>query len=1180
MRKERSDRKAGTPFLLVSALLSLGSLFGIFLPGAVSWAVTPDPVTVRIVANVAGMVSLSQVPTPQPTNLGNYVQDINAAIRLGKALYWDMQVGSDGQACGSCHFHAGADNRAKNQINPGLNGGDGAFGNNPFTGFLAFPGFGPNYTLTVNDYPFHKLSDPANTNSTVLRDTNDVVSSQGVFKATYNGSNPLLLHDDGFPVPDPLFQVAGINTRRVEPRNTPTVINAVFNFANFWDGRANMFFNGVNPFGPLDSASGIYVNNGGVLTPQIVRIPFSSLASQAVGPPLSENEMSFIGRPFPEVGRKLLFRRPLAFQMVHPQDSVLGTLSRAVLNANQTVSGQPGLNTTYGAMIQAAFLPQYWNSSQLVSGYTQMETNFSFFFGLAIQMYESTLVSNGSPFDRFMEGNNRALTDNQLQGLELFIDKGGCAACHSGGEFTDGSVTRAAANPTLPGFSAALVELMGMNDGFLSIYDTPFHNLGVRPTAEDQGRGGTAPFLNPLTGLPYPLSFSRLSELKAQGLLPVNVAAYVPTLDIRFPTNTRVAADGEFKTPGLRNVELTGPYFHNGGQATLRQVVDFYDRGADFLDLNNPDSDPLAPFIGFTPEETDAVVAFLLSLTDERVRMEKAPFDHPQLFVPDGHPGDRNLITCIDNVALFQACDTVREIPLVGALGRQAAGLGPLPTFLGLEQLPLQVGLSESLASPQPVGTTLTFTAVPVGGSGSYEYRFLLSVGGGAATVVQPYSTSPSWTWVTTGLAENGYLVTVQARNAGSTTAFDASHDLPYVLGKPPATGVTLAAAPPSPQHSGTLVTFNASASGPSGSFEYQFLLSVGGSTASVVQSYSSLAFWVWNTAGFADGTYSVTVQARTTGSTASFEATAAVTYVVSATTPIVVTLSATPATGTTVGNNVTFTGTATGGTGPFEYRFWLLTGSTWTMVQDYSSSAIWTWNTAGVVPGYYLVAVHCRNAGSTASSEAGTTYNYLINAAVPPVTAITLTPNPVIQALAGTSVVFTAAAGGGSGSYQYRFWLLTGSTWTMVQDYSSSATWTWNTTGVVPGYYLVAVHSRSVGSTASSEAGTTYNYLINAAVPPATAVTLTPSPDGMAPAGTSVVFTAAASGGSGSYQYRFWLLTGSTWTMVQDYSSSAIWTWNTTGVVPGYYLVAVHSRTVGSTASSEAGNTYNYLVQ
>src|SRR5438132_1497970 len=52
--------------------------------------------------------------------------------------------------------------------------------------------------------------------------------------------------------PDPVFNVGGINVRGVEPRNTPTMINAVFNHRNFWDGRARFEFNGRNPIGKLD----------------------------------------------------------------------------------------------------------------------------------------------------------------------------------------------------------------------------------------------------------------------------------------------------------------------------------------------------------------------------------------------------------------------------------------------------------------------------------------------------------------------------------------------------------------------------------------------------------------------------------------------------------------------------------------------------------------------------------------------------------------------------------------------------------------------------------------------------------------------------------------------------------------------------------------------------------------
>src|SRR5688572_13458681 len=63
---------------------------------------------------------LSALPIPAPPNLGDFVRDREAAVVLGKALFWDMQVGSDGVACGSCHFDAGADTRTKNQVSPGL----------------------------------------------------------------------------------------------------------------------------------------------------------------------------------------------------------------------------------------------------------------------------------------------------------------------------------------------------------------------------------------------------------------------------------------------------------------------------------------------------------------------------------------------------------------------------------------------------------------------------------------------------------------------------------------------------------------------------------------------------------------------------------------------------------------------------------------------------------------------------------------------------------------------------------------------------------------------------------------------------------------------------------------------------------------------------------------------------
>src|SRR2546427_9281518 len=131
--------------------------------------------------------SLKSIPVPEPRNLARYIKDRNAAIALGKALFWDMAVGSDGQACGSCHFHAFADSRSKSQLNPGFRA---APPDNTFSKFGPNGG-GPNYQLKVSDYPFHRLADPNNQDSVVLFDTNDITSSAGGVNFAFSGIPPL-----------------------------------------------------------------------------------------------------------------------------------------------------------------------------------------------------------------------------------------------------------------------------------------------------------------------------------------------------------------------------------------------------------------------------------------------------------------------------------------------------------------------------------------------------------------------------------------------------------------------------------------------------------------------------------------------------------------------------------------------------------------------------------------------------------------------------------------------------------------------------------------------------------------------------------------------------------------------------------------------------------------------------
>jgi cytochrome c peroxidase len=600
------------------------------------------------------------VPVPEPSNLADYVADRAAAIELGKAFFWDMQTGSDGlQACATCHFHAGADHRTKNQVSPGTDGGGSTFD-------VALP----NGVLTAVDFPFRKLSNVRDARSAVLLDSKNIAGSQGVHMRTFEGVTPGDAAERGAVVVDPHFNVHGENVRQVTPRNVPTVINAIFNFRNFWDGRASDVFNGVSPFGPRDVNARVFKLDGrGDLSPVIARLDSASLASLATGPPGSSVEMSYSGRVFPDLGRKLLaLERPLAKQLVARDDSVLGRLGRR---------GAPGLDTTYRQMIERAFRSEYWSATReicvLSNGalqvrpatgrplgsdeFTEIESNFSLFWGLAIQLYLSTLVSDDALYDRVQEGRAR-FTYEQEQGLLLFTNRADafgrtatCTQCHAGAELTlasSGNVSR-----TGP------IERDTLLVGGTAVFDTGFRNTGVRPTSEDIALGGTDPSGNPF-------SFVR------SALLGENVGS---TLSPPLAANEKVAVDGAFKVSGLRNVELTGPYFHNGGQATLRQVVDFYARGADFS--SNPGFDSDVVPLGLNDAERGYLVEFLLTLTDERVRREAAPFDHPQLFVPDGASGDERAVRGQGN---GEAVDVFLEIPATGARGGR-----PIGTFLGLD---------------------------------------------------------------------------------------------------------------------------------------------------------------------------------------------------------------------------------------------------------------------------------------------------------------------------------------------------------------------------------------------------------------------------------------------------------------------------------------------------------------
>ncbi|MFC6521257.1 cytochrome c peroxidase [Undibacterium arcticum] len=161
----------GQTIIKTAFVVLMGAVFGV----PVTEAQEPTPAVTS-----TPPVSLKTVPTPGPSQaiLDAYVQDKKAVVQLGKALFWDTKVGSDNKtSCATCHFHAGADNRTKNQLSPGLLAND-----------KTFQLGGPNYALKASDFPLTKHAD-VNDAASRISDINDVVGSQGVFATAFADTN-------------------------------------------------------------------------------------------------------------------------------------------------------------------------------------------------------------------------------------------------------------------------------------------------------------------------------------------------------------------------------------------------------------------------------------------------------------------------------------------------------------------------------------------------------------------------------------------------------------------------------------------------------------------------------------------------------------------------------------------------------------------------------------------------------------------------------------------------------------------------------------------------------------------------------------------------------------------------------------------------------------------------------
>lgn len=201
--------------------------------------------------------------------------------------------------------------------------------------------------------------------------------------------------------------------------------------------------------------------------------------------------------------------------------------------------------------------------------------------GKALEAYQRKLVDGNSPFDRYMNGDETALSSAAIRGAKLFVGRAACNECHNGPTFSDFN----------------------------------FHNIGVPQTAatpkRDYGFVGASSFQST-----YPYNadseFSDDPEYGRQLLADIVkvTAEELPTLCDTNP----LPGCGSFKTARLRSVALTAPYMHTGGFESLWDVVEFYNEAAGSDGYVGTRSAAIAPLF-LSDDEISDLVEFLTSLT-------------------------------------------------------------------------------------------------------------------------------------------------------------------------------------------------------------------------------------------------------------------------------------------------------------------------------------------------------------------------------------------------------------------------------------------------------------------------------------------------------------------------------------------------------------------------------------